>query len=387
MNYVRGWERPDLLVCDEAHLLKNQVRSFATIEVRYNVLKEVGQYAPQGEVFAEHQDWAEGVVSGDRYDLLMTDLKAYPPAPGDREAFKRAKRLQALDQSLYALAHARSEWVVTREPYGVVYKPVWIDDLVQRYVLRHVAEGGKTIFMSATILNKAAFCRLHGLDEDAVTYVTKGSVFQRGNRPIIYSPVGKVSREGDRSNLLATVGDILRRHPEERGLIHTVSYKLADAITGGVRSSRFISHVPKDREEALAFFKSVPNGVLVSPSMTTGVDLPYDLLRFQIICKLPFPDLSDPQIKLAMKEEICGVCQGDKGNKSCPFCQGRGIIKDKRGQLAYNYDTVSTLVQAYGRGMRAEDDYCTTYLLDENWKWFRHANADLIPRWFTEAIR
>ena len=34
--------------------------------------------------------------------------------------------------------------------------------------------------------------------------------------------------------------------------------------------------------------------VLLSPSLREGVDLPDDFLRFQIITKVPYPDLGDP---------------------------------------------------------------------------------------------
>jgi len=102
--------------------------------------------------------------------------------------------------------------------------------------------------------------------------------------------------------------------------------------------------------------------------MTTGVDLPDELLRFQVITNLPFGDLGDPQTKAMMRE-------------ADPFSP-----VPTKGQVAYNYDTAATLVQTYGRIMRHEQDHGTTYLLDPAWRWFRHAARDFIPRWFTEAF-
>jgi ATP-dependent DNA helicase DinG len=102
--------------------------------------------------------------------------------------------------------------------------------------------------------------------------------------------------------------------------------------------------------------------------MHTGVDLPDDLLRVQVIARLPFPDMGDPLVKAQMKN----------ATKDNPL---------DKGQRAYNYDTAAGLVQAYGRIMRSEDDWGTTYLLDPAWSWFRHAARDVLPQWFTGALQ
>ena len=65
-------------------------------------------------------------------------------------------------------------------------------------------------------------------------------------------------------------------------------------------------------------------------------------------------------------------------------------IKNRKAQDPkwYAYKTVMTLVQAYGRGMRAEDDYCETYILDSNIRMLmtERMYRDLIPPFFKEAI-
>lgn len=118
----------------------------------------------------------------------------------------------------------------------------------------------------------------------------------------------------------------------------------------------------KISEEVLEKFrKSENSNVLVSPSMNEGVDLPYDDCRFQIIYKIPYPNISDAQIK------------------------ARKNIDD----YWYLYKTALTLLQTYGRGMRAEDDYCTTYIIDNRVKRFVSQNKKngLIPDYFIEAIK
>ena len=100
--------------------------------------------------------------------------------------------------------------------------------------------------------------------------------------------------------------------------------------------------------------------VLISPSMSEGVDLPYEKCQFQIIYKIPFPYLGDKQVN----------------------------SRKKHDPKWYAYKTIMTLIQAYGRGMRAEDDFCATYILDRNIKMLFNnpLYKALIPRSFKEAI-
>jgi alpha-galactosidase len=37
--------------------------------------------------------------------------------------------------------------------------------------------------------------------------------------------------------------------------------------------------------------------------------------------------------------------------------------------------------------MRAADDRCETFIIDEGWMWFRGAARSFMPDWFREAIR
>jgi Rad3-related DNA helicase len=63
----------------------------------------------------------------------------------------------------------------------------------------------------------------------------------------------------------------------------------------------------------------------------------YDQARLQIIVKVPFPDLGDPYVQAMM---------------------------DKHGEEWYIWQAVKALEQAYGRIVRAEDDWGVTVCLD-----------------------
>ena len=49
------------------------------------------------------------------------------------------------------------------------------------------------------------------------------------------------------------------------------------------------------------------------------------------------------------------------------------------------YIAMMQLVQAYGRGVRAPDDHCETFIIDDNIKWFIKRYRHLAPKWFREA--
>ncbi|MFA5733223.1 MAG: helicase C-terminal domain-containing protein, partial [Acidithiobacillus sp.] len=109
----------------------------------------------------------------------------------------------------------------------------------------------------------------------------------------------------------------------------------------------------------LKHFKTKEPTVIVSPSMTEGLDLKGDLGRFAIIVKLPFLYLGDKQI-----------------------ARRREIDPDW-----YNYQTSLTLIQAMGRVMRSEDDFCSIYIMDSLFHWFYNTNKKFFPKYITESFQ
>ena len=141
-------------------------------------------------------------------------------------------------------------------------------------------------------------------------------------------------------------------------MIHTVSTICKDYLLDNLGDSRLIDHNTQNRTEQLEAFKDSSKPlVLISPSMNEGVDLPGDLCRFQIMYKLPYPDLADKQIRLRANAD------GDW----------------------YEYKTALSLIQTYGRGMRFEDDYCRTYFIDSRIRQFVKDNK-FIPQDFKYLI-
>ena len=137
--------------------------------------------------------------------------------------------------------------------------------------------------------------------------------------------------------LAAAVKEILENHPNEKGIIHCHTFKIANYLKKNIRNPRLLIHNSDNREETLRrHLRANKPTVLLSPSMTEGVDLVEDASRFQIICKVPYPYLGDKLVKKRMN----------------------------KWKWWYPLKTAKTIVQATGRSVRSKDDHAVTYILD-----------------------
>jgi Rad3-related DNA helicase len=98
--------------------------------------------------------------------------------------------------------------------------------------------------------------------------------------------------------------------------------------------------------------------VIVSPSLTYGVDLKDDLGRFCIVVKLPYLPLSDKRIKRIFEQD----------------------------KVWYTNSMLNGLVQMCGRCTRSENDFSNTYILDGNIEQIILMNRNKLPKYFLERF-
>ena len=358
LNYVKHFGKRSLLILDEAHNIENKLMSTMEL-VLYNRTLEKDISKTMTKDFLENAEIEDWIMEIDAIRDSYEDIDLKDVSKNKAERIKSTvSRLKTLKNNLIK---EPKNWVIDTDETSAAFKPLRVHHYAKHNLLNY---GDVVIFMSATILSHKMFSKWLGLNPNEVYHIKVDSPFTKEKRPIILNTAGKMSANRIKKTAPKTIPileEILKKHEGDKGLIHTHSYKCQQYITNNLYNSRLVSHNSKNREQILNFFEKDENPlVLVSPSMSEGVDLPYDKCRFQVIYKIPFPYLGDMQVNMRMK-------------------------RDKKW---YAYKTVMTLMQAYGRGMRAEDDSCYTYIIDSDINMILKSPMyrSLIPDFFKEAL-
>jgi ATP-dependent DNA helicase DinG len=194
------------------------------------------------------------------------------------------------------------------------------------------------------------------------------STFPIDRRPLYIYPIAKMTRkESDVSYPLVAVAieKVLDLHPDSKILIHTVSYALNKIIGDHLDTTKhylrtFTYHTSREKQRAIDTYLYTPGGVLLAPSLDRGIDLPDDDCRVIVVAKIPYPSLGDKQISTR--------------------------LYTKGGQNWYSVKTIRSLVQMTGRGMRSQDDFCETYILDAAFLDIYRKSKHLLPAWWKDAL-
>lgn len=367
LNYVGDFTGRELLICDEAHNLENTIMSQLKLEFSIEELKSYLKLEIGDDILYE-------LDNGD-YDVWLQFIREVREEyQGEYDKIKDVNRphliekisfikneISACSHFIENIAHDPYSWVFDyNSDYGIIeFKPLKIDNYAKNTLLKY---GEVCIFMSATILDYEFFSKCLGIGRDEIYAIRRKSPFDMKRNPVRCSSNLDLSHRTIGQNAPKTVEiikTILKSHENEKGIIHTVSTGCKDYLLDSLDSPRLIDHNTQNRIGQLEQFKSSKDPlVLISPSMNEGVDLPGDLCRFQIIYKLPYPDLADKQIRL-------------RANADNDW---------------YDYKTALSLIQTYGRGMRFEDDYCRTYFIDSRIVDFIENNK-FMPKDFKYLVR
>jgi Rad3-related DNA helicase len=366
LNYVGDFTKRQLLICDEAHNLENtlmgqlklvfsidDLESYLKLEIDDGIIYELDN--------GDFDIWLQFINEiRDKYQIELNKLEnVAKPHLAEKISFIK-REIAECNRFIENIAYDPYSWVFEYDSDNdiIEFKPLKIDNYAKNTLFRH---GEVCIFMSATILDYKFFSKCLGIDESEIYAIRRKSPFDMSRNPIKCFDGFNLSHRTINENAPATieaVKAILDKHKDEKGIIHTVSKQCKDYLIDNIGSDRLIEHNTQNRIEQLEKFKSSRQPlVLISPSMNEGVDLPGDLCRFQIVYKLPYPDLRDKQIRFRANAD----------------------------EDWYNYKTALSLIQTYGRGMRFEDDYCNTYFIDSRIREFVK-NDKFMPEDFKNLI-
>lgn len=377
LNYSGGFGPRDLLVLDEAHNAEGSLMGFVQVTVSDVGLTRAGlaERIPFTSEQIGYFDFVEDLLPRLRARSKEVDLELRKDRGASNEVelslLATKQWLDNLSARLHLLIDSWGEeltdWTVERRQdssgRSLTFKPVRVSGFAEP-LLFGFAE--RVVMLSATILDPETYLSSLGIDAEDAAVVRVESDFPPENRPLVVRPSARLTRhhlEAELPKLRDAVTRVLDEHPDEKGVVHAHSYKIARYLLAHLPDrlrSRIVSHDDAGgRDGALsAHMTSRGASVLLTPSMTEGIDLAGDLARWQVICKIPYPYLGDPQVKQRREQDPAW----------------------------YEWRTCLTVVQAYGRTVRSRDDFAVTYLLDADFPAFLKRQRRRLPPWFSEAI-
>lgn len=285
--------------------------------------------------------------------LTEVNSKNYKFVLIQRELQELNEKLQYFINPIYS----NSEWVMDINENGSIsLTPIKSSGIMADDKLFRKAQ--QFIHMSATIGGISTYCSNLGIEEDKITFIDIDNPIPIEQRKINLENLVKINRFTNIIDIVNSIEPIIRKE-SGNGIIHTVSFKLANDIKNASPSDiRRRMLVSNNRKEILDKLKNSKDAIILSPSVETGYDFKDELARWQIIAKVPFLNLGDNYVN---------------------------VRKDKNNNW-YTREAVLRLVQSCGRIVRGLSDYGNTYIIDENVLRLITSNTDMFPNWWLNAL-
>ena len=364
----------DYIVCDEASeletILVNEFTVAISIEPFLNVVKveipptplknaQRGEYLTwidqcrelcEGQIAILENEWSKKEKSKSKKKIPYQELNRH------RKLSEYVLKFKTLSETWW-----ETEYLIENEDDILVFKPYNVDKLADRFLFSY---GSKVILMSATIIDHENFAKTLGINKSDYHYIEAPSMFDP--KKALIKKVGDYGiTYANKRETLPVISKmaqmICEAHIGQKGIIHSHSMEILEYVRRAMGGDKRFLYREDDRtnEDLIKQHKlSKKDTVLVSPSMTHGVDLKGDLGKFQLIMKAPFSPMGDNRIKKKMKED----------------------------PQWYTNMMLSTLVQACGRCNRTASDESITYILDATaWNTIKR-NLNKLPEYFRKRL-
>ena len=388
----------DLLIIDEAHLLEDFLVDVGTI--RFSADRMIKLFEAEKRLDKEDLRFIKSIdlessskptTKMEKYinickslsENIYKDMVAYEAEQNkrvrendvkkviDRGAEKKSNKFKHKREILetvtkleaYEKSDPTDSWVYNwnKKDRSLEIVPVNVDWIFKKYFDKL---ADKIIFMSATILNFSNFTSSIGIRPDQCCFVDVDSTFDPKNAPIINIGNCKTNYHDlqDSANMdtiVKTVKFILDKHKGQRGIIHTGNMKISKYLKENLHDRRILVRLDEVRNEDILEEHMVSSDtVLVSSSLTEGIDLHDDLSQFQIIVKLPWDSLGNVRTK-TLADEV---------------------------PLWYQNKMWQKLLQASGRSVRSQTDYAETFILDSTFDFQHKKFSKYLPEYFEKRL-
>jgi len=356
--------RRRLMILDEGHNLESALLGFKSISISDYDLHEIGIVVPEFRTVAEYVAW---VKRPDIYERLAAIVKGWEMQGPLRISTQKEMRITNQCMAMLALQQLPDpqNWVahyIWKNSYddegrvkfayhSVTIKPVLVGRYAQEMFFPY---ADRILLMSATLLSEdyqRITLEMPSERYRTFAYVDAPNNFPAANRPIYVYPSGSMNKgkPGEASpqaetmpRLIEDIEAIARHYPNDRGIIHTHTHLIAKEILelideDVVQRILYQGDFDNDRGAMTEEFKRTPGAIIVAPRMYEGLDCPDDAARWQVICKMPYPDMGNPQQRKRM--ELMA--------------------------LYFPHYTTTRIMQAWGRIIRHDKDWGHTFILDE----------------------
>lgn len=360
-------KRRQYLVLDEASELEFELVKEFTFSLPHKDLKKKGVtfnysanrtklYENLFECYSQLKDYLDDVKK-----LINKKQSKYTNESNLVRDYKKFNKISLGLKTLIS-TFRESKYIVERDGLETVFTPLKVD-LLSRHIFDHAE---KVVLLSATIVGVKNFAKSLGISEDNFDYINIESSFDPEKSPIyVYkgTPLNAKNLISTLPTIIDRIEGILEEHKNEKGIIHTQSNVITENIKEFINPEyhdRLLFREPGVKNETILerHISSDKPTVLVSPSMTYGVDLKDNLGRFQVVVKLPFLPWNDKRAEKIRK------------------------IDEKW----YTHKMLSNLIQACGRTTRGETDHSVTYIMDSTFLRILEVYNEDIPSYFLKRL-
>lgn len=364
LTLPRHVKRKNILICDEASELEDELVNRFSAEIVYERLKHyhITHKILTTESYSDIRNWIYDLV----FNLTEAANLLTNKATKKKNNLSQPERIKLIyfKNLISSLTTIDSLWkdcefIVDRDAKKVTFTPLKVDKL-SRFIFDY---GDNIVLMSATIVDHKNFAKTLGIKD--YEYVEVESDFPAERSPIYVTSQNKLNYKNIKvllPKLAEQIKQIVEMHKEQKGVIHTHTQEITNNLEDKLRgNNRFLfrNDIANNEEILKEHMNTSEPTILVSPSLTYGIDLKDDLARFQIIVKLPYPPLSVKRIKKLFDTD-----------------------KDW-----YQNKMLNNFIQACGRATRSKNDFSSTYVLDGNVVNVIKNAKDKLPQHFIDRIQ
>lgn len=384
-SYNPYFAKRELTICDEAHLLPSIVEDFCSMDFNVNLLQKIRNFCSfyqTGQTNSDDtllhlitvlptiEDWFKKPINYDNFKMFVDDYDDFLEAALSfvKSKINKSNPDTTINKLVVSIKSAtdivqninniissniKNIYIESSTTESVYYKHT-IKNLNETELVREnfLKKTDKLLLMSATLGNLSEFATIMGLEHEKTAKFSIKSSWSFDKSPIYLTDSGYLNYSNFEKNIGKVLDDCLiicnLYHPNDKGIIHTATFNINDKLKNLINSlpddkysefkSRFLFY--SNSEEKEKNIDKLKNNdypyIIVGPSLCEGIDLNDDNGRFNILIKVPYPQIN------AMTKRKMDV-----------------------SPLWYKRNTIEKILQSIGRTNRNANDYSDVYLLDK----------------------